>query len=231
MTDGNLPGSEQYLITYLPDTGGMIAHRIKWEQTENKADKGHWQTYGRVFVDELPFILLQKQEPTDDMPDKNVERLEIMELNIHAIVERLDDIEATIQAIKERPSCEQLLKEVLGGDGEPIRLDQEVWDVNGDTIHHGVVLGMWKAGPNLIYIRTNPDTLTGLRSDLFYSTEQAAKAALVNLSAGKRRAEAIRSCDTCRWCEIEDGRACGCRHNNATAKTCHNPTFELWEAK
>ena len=55
MTDGNLPNSEQYLITYLPDTGGMIAHRIKWEQTENKADKGHWQTYGRVPVDELPF--------------------------------------------------------------------------------------------------------------------------------------------------------------------------------
>ena len=65
MTDGNLIGSEQYLTTYLPDTGGMIHHRIKWEMSDNKADNGHWQTFGRVFVEDLPFEIHPKPKEKD----------------------------------------------------------------------------------------------------------------------------------------------------------------------
>ncbi len=46
----------------------------------------------------------------------------------------------------------------------------------------------------------------------------------------ERLKAAKRSCLTCRWCKIEDGRACGCRYE-AGDDVCQGGILELWEAK
>ncbi len=45
----------------------------------------------------------------------------------------------------------------------------------------------------------------------------------------ERLRNAKKACKTCRWGEFEDGKCCGCRHDEATAETCSPPDFELWE--
>ena len=69
MTDGNLPNSEQYLVTVLKDTGDTIFHRVRCNYN------GHWETFGAVPREELPFgpaltigekVLAIQREKTDD---------------------------------------------------------------------------------------------------------------------------------------------------------------------
>ena len=39
------------------DNGVLTVSRAKWEQSDAKADRGHWAMYGTVPMDELPAAL------------------------------------------------------------------------------------------------------------------------------------------------------------------------------
>ena len=154
MTDGNLIGSEQYLTTYLPDTGGMIHHRIKWEMSDNKADNGHWQTFGRVFVEDLPFEIhpKPKEKDMDILIDGNTGMMELFEIG-HGKFR----CKGEVPADNETRQALEIGRKVL----EVIRDDEEI-DDNYGVVHPGFED---QGGPAFLRIwlkQKKPVPLTGL---------------------------------------------------------------------